>query len=338
MKKYLNIVAGIDGTWNDESSNTNVYKLLGNVCENIFYNLKDRDERCLTKVNYERGLGTSPTTRYTDGALAKRLHEPIGRTYDWLASKLVDDNGEFVPRLYLFGFSRGTYCMHVLSWLLQEVGVPMRTDYAKQIAEAYVAKDENALGEIVRQAECISSPRIQMLGLWDTVTAPCDVCKHYHDGMKSPLVDMIHHALAANEARTMFPVMQYSDPTSQHAHQVWFSGVHGDVGGMQDYEKYLSDITLNWMECQAYAEGIGFKPPPVPMTVYDFDGMSKSKTDDEEANRTYLKGEGIHVSLLDRMKYDEGYYPKVHDLLDNLKIARIEHTKIGSSEQNVSYV
>jgi len=315
MRKFLNLVAGIDGTWNDASTATNVLRLAEAVCSDTYYHLGDADDVCLTKVNYERGVGTSPTTRYLDGGFALRLYEPIGHTYDWLATRLCECERGYRPRIYLFGFSRGAYCAHVLSWLLQEVGIPAQPDYAKQIARAYVEKDRDALREAVRKGRCGRSPRIQMLGLWDVVTAPLDIRQDYHDGLKSPLVDAVCHAMAANETRLLFPVMQYQDPGRQNVRQVWFSGVHGDVGGMPDNERYLSDITLNWMECRAYAEGIGFRQRPSPMTEYDFDGISRCDSGAEEGNREYLDGEEVHPSLIARTRYDQTYRPNVKDIV-----------------------
>jgi len=315
MHKFLNLVAGIDGTWNDASSNTNVFRLTEDVCANTFYHPGDAEDMCITKVNYERGVGTSPTTHWLDGGFAPQLYGPIGHTYDWLATKLCDRESDYVSRIYIFGFSRGAYCAHVLSWLLQEVGVPTVLKYAKQIAKAYVEKDEDALWNAVQKAKCIPSPRIQMLGLWDVVTAPLDIRQNYHDGLKSPLVDAIYHAMAANETRMFFPVMQYQNPGQQNIHQVWFSGVHGDVGGMQGYESYLSDITLNWMECRAYEEGIGFTRRPSPMTEYDFSGVASGGLGAGEGNRSYLIGEEVDPSLIARAEYDRTYLPNVKDIV-----------------------
>jgi hypothetical protein len=70
------------------------------------------------------------------------------------------------------------------------------------------------------------------------------------------------HALAIDERRAPFkPTLwvKQADAKQQTLEQVWFAGVHCDVGGgYRDPE--LSEIPLLWMAEKAHACGLAFKP------------------------------------------------------------------------------
>lgn len=52
---------------------------------------------------------------------------------------------------------------------------------------------------------------------------------------------------------------QRDAPSTQTIEQVWFAGVHSDVGGGYP-DPRLADITLLWMADRAAAHGLAFKP------------------------------------------------------------------------------
>jgi hypothetical protein len=72
-----------------------------------------------------------------------------------------------------------------------------------------------------------------------------------------------YQALAIDERRREFPPTLWTPPSppvaGQTLQQVWFSGVHCDVGGGYP-ETDLSDITLSWMMGQATKLGLQFDP------------------------------------------------------------------------------
>lgn len=312
MKKYRNLVSLIDGTWNTAFSGTNVSRIEKAMCRKKWYHIDKSVDSFCTDSNYEKGPGTSPTTKLTSGAFALKLSEPIECSYDWLSTKLSKLKAGEIPRIYLFGFSRGAYSVHVLSWLLNEYGVPRNPKYAKEIAKAYVNKNNWKLSRLKDGVEFVPSPRIKMMGLWDAVTAPLDIRRNYHNGIKSPLVDKIYHAMAANEKRMFFPVMQYGDADSPDIEQKWFSGVHGDIGGMYDDDRRLTEYAMNWMQCCAHQEGIGFKKRPQEVDKYDFTDMKVHHPEMIDiANRVYHTGETLHKSLIARVKAIDDYEPDV---------------------------
>ena len=89
MKK-LNLVAMIDGTWNDYESGTNVRRLHDAIVQGRPYVIDGGDVEYVTRANYERGPGTSPDVKLTGGAFASDLARAIGHSYDWLATRVAN--------------------------------------------------------------------------------------------------------------------------------------------------------------------------------------------------------------------------------------------------------
>ena len=124
--------------------------------------------------------------------------------------------------------------------------------------------------------------RITFIGVWDTVGAvglPDDVWlkkflwilsgfripwfKHYHLGQ---IVDRACHALSVDDQRQTFAPVLWDrrrtpdDPTpvpDSRLDQVWFAGVHSNVGGGYVKEG-MSLEALDWMMRQARASGLRF--------------------------------------------------------------------------------
>ena len=315
MKK-LNLVAMIDGTWNDYESGTNVRRLHDMIVQGRPYVIDGGDVQYVTRANYERGPGTSPDVKLTGGAFASDLARAIGHSYDWLATRAANaapEEGEV--QVWLFGFSRGAYSAHVLSWLLSEVGLPREVDLAKEIAEAYVKGDRKSLTELAERAGCHPSPPVVFLGLWDAVTAPLDIRGNCHDGEVAPIVRCARHAMAANERRILFDVMHYVSGMPEDFVQMWFPGVHGDAGGMYEDDRCLSDIALNWMACAAREHGLGLSPRPVEMSEYDFSGrQAHDEAWGETANRHFVEGDEFHDSIASLGRLDSDYRVDVSGL------------------------
>lgn len=322
MDKNLNLVACIDGTWNRYATETNVRKIFDALYDKGEYRIKGGPTVFRTRKNYERGPGTSPTTMVGGGAFATDLGRAIAKSYAWLTFSVLNNRQELdgTPSIFLFGFSRGAYSCHVLSWLLNDVGIPLKYDLAEDIAHAYVDKDVHKLSALQEESGTTIAPKVRMMGLWDTVSAPLDFKRKYHNGEKSPLVSTVYHAMSADEIRNFFPVMQYKKSKTRNIRQKWFSGVHGDVGGGYSDDCRLSDIALNWMQCHAYEEGLGFLKKPEPMKAFDFSDLIEH---DESGimdfrRRFYHKGETLHRSILARMAFDKDYEPEVQRVPERL--------------------
>ena len=89
---------------------------------------------------------------------------------------------------------------------------------------------------------------------------------------------IIRHAVSIDERRAFFRENSFGEPhdAQQDILEVWFAGVHSDVGGSYPESKsQLSQIALRWMLCEAELAGLlvdprrkgdilGGKPPYVP--------------------------------------------------------------------------
>jgi hypothetical protein len=113
-----------------------------------------------------------------------------------------------------------------------------------------------------------------MVGVWDTVGSlgiPAAVgivdpsstssCIRLH-----PDVLNAYHAIAIAEKRAEFPPTLWTGAPApgQTVEQVWFTGVHSDVGGGEPPDSSgttaLSDITLGWMMAKAVPVGLQLDP------------------------------------------------------------------------------
>ena len=107
----------------------------------------------------------------------------------------------------------------------------------------------------------IAVPEIAFLGLWDTVDAyglPIDELKNawnwffplsFPNRNPHPKIKCIRHALAIDDERhTFHPVLLNESKLApeQDVKQVWFSGVHTNVGGGYP-DDALAMVTLDWM-------------------------------------------------------------------------------------------
>lgn len=116
----------------------------------------------------------------------------------------------------------------------------------------------------------LEQTRIAFIGVWDTVDAigmPMDWMSDllnlifpfkFPDHNLSDRVDKACHALAIDdERRTFWPVMwnEKGEETGR-IEQVWFPGVHSNVGGGYPKDQ-MAEVSLDWMMRHAHAEGEG---------------------------------------------------------------------------------
>jgi len=117
---------------------------------------------------------------------------------------------------------------------------------------------------------------IRFVGLWDTVAAyglPVDEWTtgiHQYiwplelpDRKLSPIVDSACHALSVDDERTTFhPVLwDESNVPAGKIQQVWFAGVHANVGGGYP-DDALAEIPLYWIMKEAERRGFQFIVSP----------------------------------------------------------------------------
>jgi uncharacterized protein (DUF2235 family) len=276
MKKRLVVLC--DGTWNraDAPALTNVCKLREAV---------DESEGAAVRqyVHYEPGVGTRRWERFRGGAFGVGLSRNVRHCYEFLV-----DRYEPGDELFLFGFSRGAFTARSLAGLVRNSGI-LRREHRERAGDAYrlyrSRKPEDAPSE--RSAEAFrrehSHPdaEIAFIGVWDTVGAlgiPIDGFRPpllsrrwtFHDTTLSKAVHNAYHAISIDERRKPFlPTLWVKKvaedgtvlepPEHQTVSQVWFAGVHSDVGGGYP-EASLSDIPLRWLAERAGECGLVLRP------------------------------------------------------------------------------
>jgi uncharacterized protein (DUF2235 family) len=202
------------------------------------------------------------------------LFQKIQDGYEFLS--YVWDPGD---EIYILGFSRGAYTARSLGGMIATFGVPNRNldnQTVKRIFDAYRTTDHTqrlAAKNSLNADYGLADVTIRMVGVWDTVGAlgipghlfdDFDQEKYgFLDTTLNPCIDKAFHAVAIDERRASFLPTLWSNPdgtpraNDDKVQQVWFPGVHCDVGGSYA-ETQLSNITLRWMIDNAKAQGLLF--------------------------------------------------------------------------------
>ena len=254
------IVLCLDGTSNKYSAaNTNVVKL---------YAMLDRTRPDQLSY-YQPGIGTIPPPGVW-GKFKQWFITRLDLAVAWLLPNHVSDAYRFLMRYYqdgdsifIFGFSRGAYTARVLAGMLHKVGLLTQgNEELIPFAWDMFKRHDSELAEGFKKT--FSRPlQIRFLGLWDTVSAVGWVpfaSQHFQFTENNPDVDIVRHAVALDERRAYF-VQNLWGIVPADLEQVWFAGVHCDVGGGYPEDRSgLSAITLRWMVGKAEATGLIFDP------------------------------------------------------------------------------
>lgn len=270
------LVVCCDGTWNvprGGSDATNIWKLRRSVAPMDAVGVEQR-------AFYAAGVGTKRFTRLRGGAYGRGLSDNVRETYRWIV-----ENYEPGDALYLFGFSRGAYTARSVVGMIRNVGV-LRPEEAGRVGAAFRLYRNREPGahpngdeaRTFRRAHSVES-RIAFLGVFDTVGALgipmaskpllggfARVRWGFHDVQLSSSVDVAIQALAIDERRQAFPPTVWAKPVhpgNRVLEQVWFAGVHSNVGGGYA-ECELSDLALGFMRERATREGLVFRPGTEP--------------------------------------------------------------------------
>jgi uncharacterized protein (DUF2235 family) len=119
--------------------------------------------------------------------------------------------------------------------------------------------------EVARKAPDVA---IQFLGVWDIVGEfglPGRFVNAGHDLRMPRNVLRAYHAMALDERRSVFHLTRLTGTGDREAGrltEVWFRGVHSDVGGGNG-NFGLNWMSLDWMYASALREGIALNPADV---------------------------------------------------------------------------
>lgn len=251
------IIFCADGTWDSPQNKTNVYK--------IWQAVRPMPNQA---PFYDDGVGAdgSILDRLLDGATGAGLFQKIRDGYKSIAQSYQPGDD-----IYLFGFSRGAYTARSLAGMIAICGLPTRPcdeNLVQTAFQAYRNKDKRAALLAGLAGYAMYDAKIRMVGVWDTVGAlgiPAVIggvdpaLYGFLDTSLHPDVKNAFHAVAIDERRREFPATLWtSTPAAdQKLEQIYFVGVHCDVGGGYT-EAGLSDITLSWMMNRANQTGLQF--------------------------------------------------------------------------------
>lgn len=276
-----NIIICCDGTWNTPDQMDEGVPAPTNVTR-IFNAVSEFDSSgAIQEKYYHPGVGTNGSwwDKVLGGGAGDGLDKNIMSAYQKLCSSFSSG-----ANIFLFGFSRGAYTVRSLSGLISRCGLLNIEGLAESevwvriehlLTQGYRRKLEvradwdvmgwhfhNVAGENIK---------IRFIGVWDTVGAlgiPDDMAflnlldnrndYTFHDMSLSKFVQTARHAIAMDELRATFqPTLWTNLEPEQDVKQVWFPGVHSDVGGGYR-ETGLSDGALDWMISEAKASGLEF--------------------------------------------------------------------------------
>lgn len=194
-------------------------------------------------------------------------------------------------RIFLFGFSRGAYTVRSLGGALALCGVPenprsgaavtgwreisgnldrTRAIAAEAVKKVYQVTDDAARAQAAqdfRARHRSQEATPHFIGVWDTVRAlglkgldsvveMLGLKHRFHNATLSPKAPHGRQALAIDEDRETFKPELWDErdaPATQTIRQVWFAGVHSDIGGGYEDSRGLSDVALKWMIDEATA-------------------------------------------------------------------------------------
>ena len=309
---------------------------------------------------YDDGVGTSSfkPLAILGGAFGWGLKRNVLDIYKFLCL-----NYQPTDQIFGFGFSRGAFTIRVVIGLVLSQGlVPGATDAetyenAKMAYRAYRAERFHTFLHIewlFRKVRDIvlfvfgsrydkrnNTPvrSIEFLGLWDTVAAyglPVDEMARGVSQWIWPLelpdrsfnlaIQRAYHALSLDDERTTFHPVLWNEagvPASQLT-QVWFAGVHANVGGGYPDDS-LAHIPLYSVMIEAQLRGLKFKTrpnPPNPLNDPDPDMVVNAQWRRDKDGRLYDSRNGLggyyrygprKIEDLSHMRFS----PRKDDYVDN---------------------
>jgi uncharacterized protein (DUF2235 family) len=340
-----NVVICCDGTGNEFGDrNSNVVKL---------YQMLVLDPSQV--AYYHPGVGTMGA-RSALSPIGKKWTKLLGYAFGYGASDNVADAYQFLMRnfqpgdqVYVFGFSRGAYTARVICGLLHMVGL-LREDNEGLIPYAIrLMKTRPLTGDVFKIAAKFKATfsrecKTHFLGVWDTVSSLGWIYNAVHfpftTARSNPDLDVVRHAISLDERRAFFRQNLFGPPSDknpgQDVQEVWFAGVHSDVGGGYEEDKsQLSRIALRWMVCEARLAGLhvdprrqadilGSKPPFAPDPFgYMHDSLTPAWWGGEVwpkvVSRKNAAGEwkkGLRLNLGRRRWIDPASNPAVHESVE----------------------
>lgn len=238
-------------------------------------------------VYYDRGLGSPKLDKH--GKLLNWSWKPTSffKNTQYIYNKFKEQNEQLTAcgiidnvaqayyflvkhyepgyKIFLFGFSRGAYTLKLLETMIRYIGLVDKHKFNndKELLNTIeygfslydINKHPNINSEALHFRNFYSCNKIiHFLGLWDNVRGLIKE-KVHNDSRLSSAVNISRHALSIDEQRSIFkPEIWIAKPES-NSKQMWFAGVHCDVGGGYS-DRGLANVSLHWMITEAINNGL----------------------------------------------------------------------------------
>ena len=262
-------------------------------------------------VYYDAGVGVEASpgvftiigktaSRWSGLAFGTGLVENVEQAYLHIVKKYEPGD-----RPFMFGFSRGAYTVRVIAGLLKHFGL-LRRDQSERTHEIvssyqrlYAKEDPDRepgtltpetrerlhRADEIRATLSVDCP-IHFMGVFDTVSSlgwAYDP-KTFPFTAKMPNVRTVRHALALDERRAKFRTNRVKPLPGQDLKEVWFAGVHSDVGGgYKGKLGRLSRVPLRWMLREAGAAGLQTNPAVVRELDLDATAAADEQAEQNES-------------------------------------------------------
>ena len=261
-----NIIICCDGTNNEFGiCNTDIVRIMQIVTHSPEQQI----------VYYDPGVGTLPEEgllawlrKKRELAFATDIGEKVGTAYAHLME--VWEPGD---KVFVFGFSRGAYTARMLAGMLDALGLlqPGNSQLIPYVVEIFssLPKNPKLFGDLSANFRWTFSRPISgrtdarfpvhFVGVWDTVSSVGWFSKPTKYGFTSHNsgIEVIRHAVSLDERRAFFRQNLIGEVKGQDALELWFAGVHSDVGGgYTEEDGGLWRVAFEWMVGEARKSGL----------------------------------------------------------------------------------
>jgi hypothetical protein len=358
-----NIILCADGTGNigGTTPDSNVYKVYKSVKKHL--NMDDKSKIDEQIVFYDNGVGTNKNKylRMIGGAIGFGFKDNVCDLYKFLAR-----NYEHGDRVYFFGFSRGASTVRACNGFISVCGLVkgkglQNADLDILVKEAFIAykahkKDPEKAEELKKTNRSHGVIDIHFMGIWDTVVALGFPKRTDDTGFLSRIINKIfwlaekgldriwphsfycykltknvghaYQALAIDDERTAFwpYVWKEKERNPDTVEQVWFAGMHSNVGGGYG-RSGMASVPLYWMMLRAEKGGLIFNSDEVQMAYEDSNVHSRiynsrdgfavfyryHPREIEKLCKNRIEGNiRLHRSVIERMNYRTANYAPGH--------------------------
>ncbi|KAI9097371.1 hypothetical protein DFS34DRAFT_650184 [Phlyctochytrium arcticum] len=279
-KDIVILLDGTANTFTGDDENTNIVKIAQSI---------NRDYVDHQNIYHRSGIGTFgeiSSVTWLDKA-RKKISQMTAADMDLAvlgAYKFLMSRYEPGDRVFMFGFSRGSYTAVILCAMLDVIGLLAKgneheaafafTHYMKIQTDDAAARDVAwKTARSYKQTYC-RSVKIHFLGIFDAVASVWDGMlrhdKRYPCTRKLAVVTHLRHAVSLDERRVRWKARKVDSREGQTLKQLWFPGCHCDVGGGYPpqagagYKPVASNISLHWMlkEAEENQLRLNMKPSP----------------------------------------------------------------------------